>query len=182
MAATKATAAQRTFPGPGASTHAKKLAYSGYCAKGKRHNARKAKERRMCFNAMARLAAGKAKSPKAACRTLKPKRSRGHKVSKSAYKRCVKAGKRLQKNQRATTGPGGANGAATAHDDAATANQDAAEEAAEAAAEAAEEAAEGLEAQTIIQGGGSEPTMPDPDDDPVEEPDDESDEDADWDA
>jgi len=179
MAATKATAAQRTFPGPGASTHAKKLAYSGYCAKGKRHNARKAKERRMCFNAMARLAAGKAKSPKAACRTLKPKRSRGHKVSKSAYKRCVKAGKRLQKNQRATTGPGGANGAATAHDDAATANQDAAEEAAEAAAEAAEEAAEGLEAQTIIQGGGSEPTMPDPDDDPVEEPDDE---DADWDA
>jgi len=182
MAAMKATAAQRTFPGPGASTHAKKLAYSGYCAKGKRHNARKAKERRMCFNAMARLAAGKAKSPKAACRTLKRKRSRGHKVSKSAYKRCVKAGKRLQKNQRATTGPGGANGAATAHDDAATANQDAAEEAAEAAAEAAEEAAEGLEAQTIIQGGGSEPTMPDPDDDPVEEPDDESDEDADWDA
>ena len=77
-----APAGKLSFPGPGASAKEKKLAYSRYCgAEGKHRNTRKAKNRRTCLGAMARLAVGKPSSPNAACRTLKRKRSKGRKAS-----------------------------------------------------------------------------------------------------
>ena len=94
-----AIAASGDFPGPGASAKDKQQAYGRYCGtEGKRGKAPKAKERRACLNAMARLASG-ASSPSAVCRALKPKRSKGHKGSSAAYKRCLKAAKKLNKDR-----------------------------------------------------------------------------------
>ena len=96
-----APGAKLSFPGPGASANEKKLAYSRYCgAEGKRCNTRKAKDRRTCLGAMARLAGGKASSPSSACRALKRRHSKGRKASTAAYERCVKAGRRLQEDQK----------------------------------------------------------------------------------
>jgi len=49
---------------------------------------------------MARLAGGKASSPSSACRALKRRHSKGRKASTAAYERCVKAGRRLQEDQK----------------------------------------------------------------------------------
>jgi len=169
-------AGKLSFPDPGASAKEKKLAYSRYCgAEGKHRNTRKAKNRRTCLGAMARLAVGKPSSPNAACRTLKRKRSKGRKASTSAYKRCVKAGRRLQteqKHQRAAE-----KAAAELAQQQADALAEQAEARAEAEAENADEAGEGNPAlddfpARLLDG------LPDLDDEPVEEPDDESNEDS----
>jgi hypothetical protein len=90
-------------PGPAASADAKRRAYGRYCKGQSRKRARG--ERRSaytrCVTAMAKLASGRAKSPRGACKGLSTKRT--GRQARSPFRRCVAAGRQLLRDRTAAT-------------------------------------------------------------------------------
>ncbi len=94
------TAHKPSMPGPNASLPDKAKAYGYYCRKEEggspdrtRTSGLKGTAFSQCVTAMAELATGKSKSPKAACRSESKKPSSGH--GRSPFSLCVAAGKKL---------------------------------------------------------------------------------------
>ena len=86
-------------PGPKASLPSKAKAYGRYCqGESKQHAAgTHGTPFSQCVTAMAKLASGKAATPRAACKPLSHKRVEGQKGT--PYSRCVSGGAKLLRNR-----------------------------------------------------------------------------------